>query len=108
MIEPKPELAHLRVDGLGGEKVVTQVHVLRVIPVIRGHVGHRMALVIGRVVDQHRDGTQSRPRLRDRRLERGDVGTSQRRNSAASPAPFSAAARASPSSRWTSTKATRA
>ena len=69
-----PKLAHLRVDGLGGEKVMPQIHILRVVPVVRGHVGDRVALVIGGVIDQYRDRTEFRARFRDRRLERRDVG----------------------------------
>ena len=109
MIEPKPKLAHLRVDGLGGEEVMPQIHVLRVVPVVGGHVGDRVALVIGGVIDQYRNRTELRARLRDRRLERrdvGDVAVEKERRLARSPSAPPPAPR--PHRRWRSTNATRA
>jgi hypothetical protein len=61
-------------NGLSGEKVMPQIHVLGVVPVLGGDVGHGMALVIGRVIDQDRDRAKFLPRLRDRGLQRHDVG----------------------------------
>jgi hypothetical protein len=60
-----PKLAHLRVDGLGGEEVVPQIHVLRMVPVFGGHVGDGMPLVIGGVVDQYRNRPEFRARFRN-------------------------------------------
>ena len=74
MIEPKPKLAHLRMNGLGGKKVMPQIHVLGVVPIVGGDVGDRVALVIGGIVDQDRDRAELRPGFRDRGLQRRDVG----------------------------------
>ena len=95
-------------DRLGGEKVVPQIHILRVVPVVGGHVGNRVALVTGRVIGQYCNWTELGARFRDRRLQRrnvGDVAAEKERRLAVS---SSAAARASPSSRWRSTNARRA
>jgi hypothetical protein len=46
-----PKLAHLRMNRLGCKKMVPQIHVLRVVPIVGGDVGDRVALVIGGVID---------------------------------------------------------
>ena len=74
MIEPKPKLAHLRMNGLGCKKMVPQIHVLGVVPIMGGDVGDGVALVIRGVIDQDRDRAELRARFRDRGLQRGDVG----------------------------------
>ena len=74
MIEPKPKLAHLRMDGLGGKKVMAQIHVLGVVPIVGGDVGDGVALVVGGVIDQDRDRAELLARFRDCGLQRHDVG----------------------------------
>ena len=109
MIEPKPKLAHLRMNGLGGKKVMPQIDVLGVVPIVGGHVGDRVALVVGRVVDQDRDRAELRSRFGDSCLQRRDVGhvavQKKRRPARALHLPPPSLR---PPARWTSTKATRA
>ena len=103
------QLAHLRMHGLGCEKVMPQIHVLRMVPIVGGDVGDRVALVVGGVVDQDRDRAELRAGFRDRSLQRRDVGHVAVREKAPSrPRPSPPPPVASPSARWRSTKATRA
>ena len=61
-------------NGLGGKKVVAQIHVLGVVPIVGGDVGDGVALVVGGVVDQDRDRAELRASFRDCGLQRRDVG----------------------------------
>ena len=44
------------------------------VPIVGGDIGYDVALVVGGVVDQDRDRTELLPRLRNRGLQRGDLG----------------------------------
>src|SRR4029078_5027368 len=50
--------AHCGRNRLGAEELVLEVHVEAVVPIILGDVLDGMAVVIGRVVDQHIDPTE--------------------------------------------------
>ena len=45
-------------DRLGGEEVVAQVDVEPVVPLLHAQRLDRVPLIVGRVVDQHRDGAE--------------------------------------------------
>jgi hypothetical protein len=61
-------------NGLGGKKMMPQIHVLRVVPIVGGDVSDRMALIVGGVIDQNRDPAELRAGFRNRSSQRGDVG----------------------------------
>jgi hypothetical protein len=52
-------------NGLGGKKVMPQIHILGVVPIVGSDVGHGVALVVGGVIDQNRDRAELRARFRD-------------------------------------------
>ena len=59
-------LLHHRVDRLGGEELVPQVHRHALVPVFGRHGVEGVAVVAGGVVDQHRDRPVGRGGLGDR------------------------------------------
>jgi len=50
-----------------------QIHVLGMVPIVGGHIRDRMALIIGRIVDQDGDWAKLRARFRDRSLQHRNV-----------------------------------
>ena len=89
MIEPPPSSLHLRVHRLGGEEMVAQVDVLRLVPIVRRDLVDGVALVVGGVVDQHRD--RAEPLARPSRSAACSAAmsvTSQREETAAACAPL--------------------
>src|SRR5262249_55581251 len=65
--------AHARRHGLRGKEMRPQVHREQTIPFLRGELLEVMTIVAGRVVDQHRDRTESLFDALQARLQLRDV-----------------------------------
>ncbi len=57
------KLAHVRMHRLGREEVMAQIDVLGLVPIGDVDRGNRVPLVVGGIVDQHRDRTEPLARV---------------------------------------------